>query len=75
MPEGDTIFRTATVLRAVLMGRTIIAAKAQARPGMRNVSWRGQPTGAPPALSADAPYASTRWIWAPKATSFDSIRS
>ena len=37
MPEGDTIFRTATVLRAVLIGRTIIAAKAQARPGMRRV--------------------------------------
>jgi len=37
MPEGDTIFRTATVLRAVLIGRTITAARAQARPGMRRV--------------------------------------
>jgi endonuclease-8 len=37
MPEGDTIFRTATVLRAVLIGRTITAARAQARPGIRRV--------------------------------------
>jgi endonuclease-8 len=37
MPEGDTIFRTATVLRAVLVGRTVTAARAQAQPGMRRV--------------------------------------
>ena len=37
MPEGDTIFRTADVLRAALVGRRIIAARAQARPGMRRV--------------------------------------
>jgi hypothetical protein len=48
MPEGDTIFRTATVLRAMLTGRTIIGAKAQARPGMRKVptstAWLGRPS-------------------------------
>lgn len=37
MPEGDTIFRTATVLRQALVGRTVTAARAQARPGMRRV--------------------------------------
>ena len=37
MPEGDTIFRTATVLRAALVGRRITNARAQARPGMRRV--------------------------------------
>ncbi|MGQ0608386.1 MAG: DNA-formamidopyrimidine glycosylase family protein [Chloroflexota bacterium] len=37
MPEGDTIFRTAEVLRAALIGRTITAAQAQARPGVRRV--------------------------------------
>lgn len=37
MPEGDTIFRTATVLRQVLVGGTVTAARAQARPGMRSV--------------------------------------
>ncbi len=37
MPEGDTIFRTATVLRAVLVGRTVTHAVAQAQPGMRTV--------------------------------------
>ena len=37
MPEGDTIFRTAVVLRAALAGRRIIAARAQARPGLRAV--------------------------------------
>jgi endonuclease-8 len=37
MPEGDTIFRTADVLRAALVGRRIIAARAQARPGLRSV--------------------------------------
>jgi endonuclease VIII len=37
MPEGDTIFRTATVLRAALVGRRIRAARAQARPGLRRV--------------------------------------
>ncbi|HEX7195523.1 MAG TPA: DNA-formamidopyrimidine glycosylase family protein [Candidatus Limnocylindria bacterium] len=37
MPEGDTIFRTADVLRAALVGRRITAARAQARPGLRRV--------------------------------------
>jgi len=37
MPEGDTIFRTAEVLRAALVGRSITAARAQARPGLRRV--------------------------------------
>jgi endonuclease VIII len=37
MPEGDTIFRTATVLRAALVGRRITAARAQPRPGLRRV--------------------------------------
>ena len=33
MPEGDTIFRTAAVLRAALVGQRVIAARAQAGPG------------------------------------------
>ena len=37
MPEGDTIFRTAEVLRAALLGRRITAARAQAGPGIRRV--------------------------------------
>jgi len=37
MPEGDTIFRTAEVLRAALAGRRITAARAQPRPGLRRV--------------------------------------
>lgn len=37
MPEGDTIFRTAQVLRAVLVDREITAARAQAQPGLRRV--------------------------------------
>ena len=37
MPEGDTIFRTATVLRQVLVGGMVTAARARARPGMRSV--------------------------------------
>ena len=37
MPEGDTIFRTADVLRAALLGRRVTAARAQARPGLRRV--------------------------------------
>lgn len=37
MPEGDTIFRTATVLHAALSGRRIVAARAQAQPGLRRV--------------------------------------
>lgn len=37
MPEGDTIFRTADVLRAAVVGRRIVAARAQARPGLRMV--------------------------------------
>ncbi len=37
MPEGDTIFRTAGVLRAALVGRRITAARAQPQPGLRRV--------------------------------------
>ena len=37
MPEGDTIARTADVLRAALGGRTLTAARAQSQPGMRHV--------------------------------------
>jgi endonuclease VIII len=37
MAEGDTIFRTAEVLRAALAGRRITAARAQPRPGLRRV--------------------------------------
>ncbi len=37
MPEGDTIFRTAEVLRAALVGRRITAARTQPRPGLRRV--------------------------------------
>ena len=37
MPEGDTIFRTAEVLRAALVGRRIAAARAQPQPGLRRV--------------------------------------
>lgn len=37
MPEGDTIFRTAEVLRAALLGRRITAARAQPQPGLRRV--------------------------------------
>ena len=37
MPEGDTIFRTAEVLRAALVGRRVVAARAQPGPGLRRV--------------------------------------
>jgi endonuclease-8 len=37
MPEGDTIFRTADVLRAALLGRRITAARAQPHPALRRV--------------------------------------
>jgi endonuclease-8 len=37
MPEGDTIFRTAEVLRRALAGRRIISARAQPQPGLRRV--------------------------------------
>ena len=37
MPEGDTIYRTADVLREALVGRRITAAHAQAGPGLRRV--------------------------------------
>jgi endonuclease-8 len=37
MAEGDTIYRIAETLRAALVGRSITAARAQARPGMRHV--------------------------------------
>ena len=37
MPEGDTIFRTAAVLHAALVGQRVIGARAQAGPGLRRV--------------------------------------
>ena len=37
MPEGNTIYRTATVLRAALLGRTIVAARARPGPGLVHV--------------------------------------
>jgi endonuclease VIII len=37
MPEGDTIFRTADVLRAALVGDRVLDARAQAGPGLRRV--------------------------------------
>jgi len=37
MPEGDTIFRTAEVLRAALVGRRVTTAKAQPGPALRRV--------------------------------------
>jgi endonuclease-8 len=37
MPEGDTIHRTATVLRRALVGGTVTAARAQPRPGLVRV--------------------------------------
>ena len=37
MPEGDTIYRTAEVLRAALRDRKITGARAQPRPGLRRV--------------------------------------
>lgn len=37
MPEGDTIFRTAEVLRAALRDRRITDARAQPQPGLRRV--------------------------------------
>ena len=37
MPEGDTIFRTAAVLRSVLVGERVDAARARPGPGLRRV--------------------------------------
>ncbi|HEX2140662.1 MAG TPA: DNA-formamidopyrimidine glycosylase family protein [Candidatus Limnocylindria bacterium] len=37
MPEGDTIFRTADVLRRALRGSTVVRAVAQPRPGLARV--------------------------------------
>jgi endonuclease VIII len=37
MPEGDTIYRTAQVLRDVLAGQQVTAARAQPQPGLRRV--------------------------------------
>jgi endonuclease VIII len=37
MPEGDTIYRIAEVLRRTLLGATITSAYAQPRPGLRRV--------------------------------------
>jgi endonuclease-8 len=37
MPEGDTIFRTAAVLRSVLIGQRVISSRAQPGPGLRRV--------------------------------------
>ena len=46
MPEGDTIFRTAQVLRAALLGRRLTAARAQPQPGLRSVPDLSRLTGA-----------------------------
>jgi endonuclease VIII len=46
MPEGDTIFRTAEVLRAALVGQRVTAARAQPRPGLRRVPDLGRLVGA-----------------------------
>jgi endonuclease-8 len=37
MPEGDTIFRTAEVLRSALVGQRVLGARAQAGPGLHRV--------------------------------------
>ena len=37
MPEGDTIFRTAAVLRSALVGQRVVAARARPGPGLRRV--------------------------------------
>lgn len=37
MPEGDTIFRTATVLRRAMLGGVVREARAQPRPGLARV--------------------------------------
>jgi endonuclease VIII len=46
MPEGDTIFRTAAVLDAVLRGQTVTAARTQARPGLDRPPDLGRLVGA-----------------------------
>lgn len=46
MPEGDTIFRTAEVLRAALGNRRILRARAQPQPGLRRVPDLGRLCGA-----------------------------
>ncbi len=45
MPEGDTIYRIADVLRRHLLGSQITRAYAQARPGLRHVPDLGKLTG------------------------------
>jgi endonuclease VIII len=45
MPEGDTIFRTAEVLRSVLVGRKVTAARARPQPGLRRVPSLDRLTG------------------------------
>ena len=45
MPEGDTIFRTASVLRAALVGQRVVSARAQAGPGLRRVPDLSRVTG------------------------------
>ena len=45
MPEGDTIFRTAVVLRRALVGRLVTAARAQPRPGLVRVPRLGSLAG------------------------------
>jgi endonuclease-8 len=46
VPEGDTIYRTAEVLRAALAGRRITNARAQPRPGLRRVPQLSRVIGA-----------------------------
>jgi endonuclease-8 len=45
MPEGDTIFRTAAVLRRALVGGVIRAARAQPQPGLARVPVLGRLVG------------------------------
>jgi endonuclease VIII len=46
VPEGDTIYRTAEVLRAAIAGRRITNARAQPRPGLRRVPQLSRVIGA-----------------------------
>jgi endonuclease-8 len=45
MPEGDTIYRIADVLRRTLLGSQIVEAYAQPRPGLRRVPDLGRVVG------------------------------
>ena len=53
-PEGDTIFRTAAVLRAALLGRRITAARAQPQPGSATACRTSRGWSARPSPSVEA---------------------